>query len=452
MFLLLPTAYADFSDMYGKSDEMIKAVNLLSEKNYVNGKSETQFDPDANISRAEFAAIVLRMLDYMGENKPYYLSDVSKRSWYYYVAGSATETGLMNGFEDGTFRGDIIIPKVQAVTIAARVLKDKKGITADGYSLAYTDEIPAWADEYVRIAAKENIIDASSYFGADSSMTRGEVAVMLARVYEKIKDTLYTDSYTGDYEKRRPPVTIVIDPGHGKDSSLMSDEERLREGWLWNEQKRQWGEWRHWKSHTTWFDCAGSGCSGRGDCWYRMENGDRDTEPEINLNNAKSAAKYLEEMGYEVRVTRGSGDNPSMTKRLVCCYPNNDINAVPDADFFVCLHSNAGGGRGSAYIELSGVYDQAGIPDDYAYIGNNLGKYINDEIVSQTSMTRSGSGKISGIPELILFCKSPVPIAYLEIGFFDNRSDLSILNSEYDAIGKAVADGIDKYCKDANIR
>ena len=118
---------------------------------------------------------------------------------------------------------------------------------------------------------------------------------------------------------------------------------------------------------------------------------------------------------------------------------------VPDADFLVCVHSNAGGGKGSAYIELAGSYDQEGIPEDYAYIGNTLGKYINDEIISTTPMQQYGGGVISGMPNLILFCKSPVPVAYLEIGFYDNQNDLSILNSEYDAIGKAIAVGIDKF-------
>ena len=446
--LCLTTARADFSDMEMKSDEMINAVNLLTEKNYVSGKSASEFYPDSEITRAEFAAVVLRMLDYMGENRPYFLKDVPKSVWYYYVAGSAFETGIMSGFEDGTFRGDDIIPKVQAVAIASRMLKDKLGTNAHDYAVEYTDAVPEWAKEYVQIVAQENIIEKNGAFNAESGMTRGEAAVMLARVYNKIKDTLSQTGYTGNYETRKPPVTIVIDPGHGVDSGSMSNEERYNNGWVRNESKGQWGEWRHWKSHTLWQDCGGFGCIGRGNCWYRMENGDREIEPEIDLKNAQSAVKYLEDMGYEARITRGGGDNPSMTNRLMFCYPNKDINAVPDADLFVCLHSNAGGGRGSAYIELAGVYDQAGIPENYAYIGNSLGKYINDEITSTTSMPQHGDGVISGMPELILFCKSPVPIAYLEIGFFDNANDLSILNSEYDAIGKAVATGIDKYCKD----
>lgn len=444
------TAFAEFTDLGEKSEETRQAVSLLTEKNYVKGVSATEFCPDKNVSRAEFAAMALRMLNYMGENKPYYLKDVSKRDWFYYVAGSAAETGLMSGFEDGTFRGNELIPKIQAVTIAARILKDKINTSADdGYKVS--EQIPDWAAEYVCIAEKEGITDAG--FSAEDKMTRGDAAVMLARVYAKISDTLDTKEYSGDFENKRPPVTIVLDAGHGRDSGLMSDDEKSGDGWLWNEDKGQWGEWRHWKSHTTWQDCMGYGCSGRGNCWYRMENGDRETEPEINLKNTVSAAAHLEEMGYEVRLTRNSNlTNPSMTKRLIYCYPNNDTSAVPDADLFVCIHSNAGGGRGSAYIELSGTYDQADIRDDYAYISNTIGKYINDEIVADTSMPAYCGGRLEGIPELVLFCKSPIPIAYLEIGFFDNGSDLNILQNEYEAIGSAVANGIDKYCKDAGLK
>ncbi len=46
------------------------------------------------------------------------------------------------------------------------------------------------------------------------------------------------------------------------------------------------------------------------------------------------------------------------------------------------------------------------------------------------------------LPYLILFNKSPVPIVYLEIGFYDNTDDLEILNTYSDEIGRAIAEGI----------
>lgn len=250
-----------------------------------------------------------------------------------------------------------------------------------------------------------------------------------------------------------PKKIVVLDPGHGKSSSQMSDEKKSDEMWIYNSGKG-WGEWRHWKSETTWIDCEGTGCTGRvpsgGSCWYRMSDGDRDTEPEINLSNALNAKKYLEEMGYDVRMTRTSNEeNPSMTKRLIYCYKNQDTNSQPDADIFVCIHSNAGGGRGSAYMSLSGKYDQAGTlsAEEYVQESNTLGSFINNRIVTETSMPAFSGGKYDGFPTTILFCKSPIPLAYLEIGFYDNSSDLNILETESDGIGKAIANGIDDYFK-----
>ena len=267
-------------------------------------------------------------------------------------------------------------------------------------------------------------------------------------------DDTRTYTYTADKTASEPPKSsiIVLDPGHGKSSGSMTDSEKEDYGWVYNSAKNQWGEWRHWKSHTVWEDCGGNGCNGRvtpnGACWYPMVNGDRDTEPDINLQNCLAAKKYLEEMGYTVRLTRTSNDeNPSVTQRLTYCYPNRDTSSKPDAALFICVHSNAGGGKGSAYIGLNGPYDQDGISDSYAEDGNTLGKTINDEIVSATSLSCHGSGVISGQPELIAFCKSPVTCGYLEIGFYDNSNDLSILKSESDSIGKAIAGGIDKYLK-----
>lgn len=262
----------------------------------------------------------------------------------------------------------------------------------------------------------------------------------------------YTPEMTIETSSSKP--IIVLDPGHGKSSSLMSAEEKAASGWVQNS-SGAWGEWRHYKIGSSTVDCEGTGCNGRvtpnGACWYPIGNSDRSTEPDINLKNALAAKSALEEKGYEVRMTRTTNDeNPSITKRISYCYPNNDTSLTADAAMFVCIHSNAGGGSGSAYISLEVPYDQRGIKDTYAEDSNTLGKYINDSIISSTSLKMSGNGVISFEPELIAFCKSPVTCGYLEIGFFDNSSDLSILQSEYEQIGKAIADGIDKYYTETN--
>ncbi|MGM9937863.1 MAG: N-acetylmuramoyl-L-alanine amidase [Candidatus Ornithomonoglobus sp.] len=243
-------------------------------------------------------------------------------------------------------------------------------------------------------------------------------------------------------------TVIVLDPGHGKSSGLMSAEEKIAEGYT--QYNGSWGEWRHWKNGTADQECEGSGCHADKECWYPIGNGDRDIEPDVNLHNAQAAKKYLEQMGYTVRMTRDtnsstSSENPSFSKRVSYCYPNNDLSATPDAACYICIHSNAGGGRGSAYIQASGNYTQKWIQSDYVEQCNRLGSLINSRITSETSMGTCGGGSIGGEGYLILFNKCPVPAGYMEIGFFDNSSDLSILRNESDQIGKAIAEGVDDF-------
>ena len=228
---------------------------------------------------------------------------------------------------------------------------------------------------------------------------------------------------------------VVLDPGHGKSSSQMTEEEKTEYGW--KKYNGQWGEWRHYKLESGTIDCGGGGCNGRAmpnaSCWYPITNGDRSIEPDINLQNALAAKKYLW--------------NPSITRRLEYCFPGMDRSNAPDADIFVCIHSNAGGGSGTAYIEARGPYDQAWINEDYEESCNHLGRLCNDYIISNSSISSNGNGVITYEPELIAFCKSPVPCGYLEIGFFDNATDRAILQSESDNIGMGIALGIDAYFK-----
>ena len=258
---------------------------------------------------------------------------------------------------------------------------------------------------------------------------------------------LYIDELPAKETPASAKPIIVLDPGHGKSSRLMTDEEKIAAGYSQN--NGQWGEWRHWKNGTAGSHCQGSGCNAYGTCWYPITSGDRDTEPALNLRLALRTKHYLEnELGYTVRLTRSSDDeNPSFSKRVSNCYPNGDLSATPDAAIYVCLHSNAGGGKGSAYIEANGTYTQKWINSQYVSKSNALGKAINDRIVSETSLSTYAGGRIGNLGYMILFNKCPVPAGYMEIGFFDSATDLAILNSEYDSIAKSIAYGIDDYFK-----
>lgn len=115
----------NFEDIKYKSAEMQEAIKLLASKGIISGTSETKFSPDKSISRAEVAAIILRTLSKLDQNADGGFSDVTKQNWYYGAAGSAKQTGIISGYPDNTFRGNVVIPKVQIVSVTARVLKNE---------------------------------------------------------------------------------------------------------------------------------------------------------------------------------------------------------------------------------------------------------------------------------------------------------------------------------------
>lgn len=257
-----------------------------------------------------------------------------------------------------------------------------------------------------------------------------------------------TETHTSEETVTEAKPIIVLDAGHGKPSGQMTDEEKTANGYTYNAQTKSWGEWRHYKDGTFGSDCMGEGCTHtsppNGSCWYPMVNSDRAAEPEINLTNALAAKKYLEEMGYEVRMTRTTNDDaPSMNKRVSHCFPSGDITQSPDASLYICIHSNAGGGSGTAYIALEDEYRQSLIPEDYIERSNAAGQIINEKVSAATGL--SLNPPIGNEGYLILFNKCPVPIAYLEIGYYDNASDLEIIKSSSDAIGHAIAEGAEQY-------
>lgn len=310
------------------------------------------------------------------------------------------------------------------------------------------EELSAIVYENIETASGEG--SSSTTTGTEDSFT--STTKTSSAINAKIKDLKYVPEgeSSGSSSSGGGKGIIVLDPGHGTSISAMSGADRAKNGFVQNS-SGEWGEWRHWKSGTYGEDCEGSGCSGAAQGvgeWYSATSGDRDTEPEINLKNALAAKKYLEEMGYTVRMTREDGNShKSFSLRSEYCFPNQDTTKEPDADLYVCIHSNASGAgaSGTSYMQLGDEnrYTQKYIPTDYAQKSNSAGSIINNKIAESTGLKNNGA--ITGQPDLIAFHKNTCPTAYLEIGFYDNSSDLAILNSKSDEIGKAIAEGVDEY-------
>lgn len=104
------------------------------------------------------------------------------------TSGSAKKYGIMNGFEDNTFRGNSSISGIQFISIAARTLKGNSLHDLSDTSIELPSEIPLWAYDDIKTAVSGNLISLSELkdFISGNDISRSKAAVILYRLYNEI--------------------------------------------------------------------------------------------------------------------------------------------------------------------------------------------------------------------------------------------------------------------------
>ena len=103
------------------ADWFNNAISTMENGGIINGYPDGSFNPNGNITRAEFAAMAIRFFQdaKVGPSK---FSDTIGH-WAEEAINKALEQGLITGYPDGTFRPDQPITRAEAMTIVNRVLK-----------------------------------------------------------------------------------------------------------------------------------------------------------------------------------------------------------------------------------------------------------------------------------------------------------------------------------------
>ncbi|MBP2001396.1 hypothetical protein J2Z69_002439 [Paenibacillus shirakamiensis] len=185
-----PLEFSDVASHWAK-----KAVNDMGSRMVIEGMGDGKFNPDQNITRAEFAAIVVRGLGLKPEKGATPFSDVKSADWYSSAVETAYAYQLINGFEDGTFRPNDQITREQAMVIIAKAMRITQlkaklpAQTADAALRPYTDAVKAsgWAYEGIADSLKAGIIKGRSdvLLAPQAFITRAEVAAIMERLLQK---------------------------------------------------------------------------------------------------------------------------------------------------------------------------------------------------------------------------------------------------------------------------
>ena len=161
----------------------------------VTGDGSSAYEPDRSITRAEFAAIVVRAMGLQKGTTESAFGDVTLTDWFNGYVGTATAYSLITGYNSTSYGPNDTITREQAMTIIARAMK----LTGLSVSLTdsetsallakYTDgaSVSDFAKTSAAICLKSGVVTGSSEtsLSPKAYVTRAEVAVMVQRLLQK---------------------------------------------------------------------------------------------------------------------------------------------------------------------------------------------------------------------------------------------------------------------------
>jgi hypothetical protein len=185
-----PLEFEDVAHHWAKT-----AVNNMGSRLVVEESDNGMFSPDRVITRAEFAAIVVRGLGLRLTMSDSPFGDVRSSDWFNSAVQTAYQYGLIKGFEDGTFRPDASITREQAMHVIANAMKitglsnQLDNLPNDAFVQAYDDaaKIGSWAISDIAQNVRLGIVTGRSRYllAPKDFMTRAEAATILERLLQK---------------------------------------------------------------------------------------------------------------------------------------------------------------------------------------------------------------------------------------------------------------------------
>jgi sugar lactone lactonase YvrE len=182
-------SFADVQNHWGQS-----YVGLAAAKGLVEGVGGGTYAPDNTVTRAEFAAMLVRAIGRgtsTGNADPY--ADVQSGAWYHSVTAIAKQLGLLNYVQGNRFSPDQPLTREEmASMLAAAITLEKLPVTMEFVSLnRYRDAegISAAYLENVRLMVKLDIMTGISEdtFGPKETTTRAQAAVVLIRTLQTLR-------------------------------------------------------------------------------------------------------------------------------------------------------------------------------------------------------------------------------------------------------------------------
>ena len=162
-------------------------IMQLYEKGIVDGYEDGSFRPDNKVSRAQYTKMIMGLIGKTQAMGNAVFSDVSNESWYFPYISDAAQIGLVKG-NNGLFNPEEPITREDAVVIMFRALEHLKLKMNGNTVFNDIDSASTYArDTIIKLAAEGIINGYNGNFNPKNMITRAEASAIINRAAEKIK-------------------------------------------------------------------------------------------------------------------------------------------------------------------------------------------------------------------------------------------------------------------------
>lgn len=166
------------------SGEAIRDLFSTEHVPYVSGRTATTIAPNADLTRAEAAMMLYRLLDertkerYIDSENAF--TDVHEDAWYAGAVVCLSKIGLVNGYPDRTFRPNNKITRGELVVLLSRCI-----LNPDTDGAGFTDSIPGWAESNVLRAQAAGVVSGypDGSFRFNKNVSRAETMTLINRLF-----------------------------------------------------------------------------------------------------------------------------------------------------------------------------------------------------------------------------------------------------------------------------
>lgn len=183
--------FADVADDFWAA----KDIYTLKDAGIIGGKSATEFDPEGDVTRAEFAKMVVGLFGYKATSDAVNFEDCKAEDWFTPYVAAGVEAGVIKGVSDTEFAPNATITREDACTILGRALNK----VAQSNELKFTDadKVAEYAAPYVALLSELGYVNGyeDGSFAPANNITRAEAAKIIAGIYNA-KNTTVTEDKT----------------------------------------------------------------------------------------------------------------------------------------------------------------------------------------------------------------------------------------------------------------